>query len=157
MIYAAELERHCLPPGARCPPAAYFFTSFARVPGGRLLTEQLLQMDLKLDFTFNSCCCCCCCCPSSACAAASLLSLCLNTDQVRVRLGNLLFFCFYPSRRKSALKKFQHGSLLCILSQFYSKFPASPNDGVCSAHSRLCFPSAPRPAVCRYGLIALFY
>lgn len=54
MIYAAELERHCLLPGADCPPAAYFFTSFTRVPGGRLLTEQLLQMDLKLDFTFNS-------------------------------------------------------------------------------------------------------
>lgn len=53
MIYAAELERHCLLPGADCPPAAYFFTSFTRVPGGRLLTEQLLQMDLKLDFTFN--------------------------------------------------------------------------------------------------------
>lgn len=54
MIYAAELERHCLLPGADCPPAAYFFTSSSRVPGGSLLTEQLLQMDFKLDFTFNS-------------------------------------------------------------------------------------------------------
>lgn len=113
MIYAAELERHCLLPGARCPPAAYFFTSFARVPGGRLLTEQLLQMDLKLDFTFNSCCCCCCCCPSSACAAASLLSLCLNTDQVCVRLGNLLFFVFIPHGEKVLLKN-SNTVLFCV-------------------------------------------
>lgn len=54
MIYAAELERHCLLPGADCPPAAYFFTSFTRVPEGGLLTEQLLQMDFKLDLTFNT-------------------------------------------------------------------------------------------------------
>lgn len=54
MIYAAELEQLCLLPGADCPPAAHFFTSCTRVPKGRLLTEQLLQMDFKLDFTFNT-------------------------------------------------------------------------------------------------------
>lgn len=54
MIYAAELERLCLLPGAHCPPAAHFFTSCMRVPEGRLLTEQLLQLDFKLDFTFNT-------------------------------------------------------------------------------------------------------
>lgn len=54
VIYAAELERRCLLPGADCPPAAYFFTSFTRVPEGSLLTEQLLQMDFRLGFTFNS-------------------------------------------------------------------------------------------------------
>lgn len=54
MIYAAEVERLWLLPGADCPPAAHFFTSCTRVPEGRLLTEQLLQMDFKLNFTFNT-------------------------------------------------------------------------------------------------------
>lgn len=69
MIYAAELERLCLLPGAHCPPAAHFFTSCMRVPKGRLLTEQLLQLDFELDFTSNTAA------AQAVCAAKPLLIL----------------------------------------------------------------------------------
>lgn len=55
MIYAAVLEQLSLLPWEQTVHLQpTFFTSCTRVPAGRLLTDQQLQMGFKLDFTFNT-------------------------------------------------------------------------------------------------------
>lgn len=111
------------------------------VPKGSLLTEQLLQMDLELDFTCNT-----------AAAARAPSGQQNHFSSLAAFKHRLCLKCFYGGGVETHYRKILWRCFLCILSQLYSQFPASPNDGVSSAHDLLCFPSAPKPAVCRYGL-----
>lgn len=138
MIYAAEVERLWLLPGADCPPAAHFFTSCTRVPEGRLLTEQLLQMDFKLNFTFNT---------ATAAQAPSVLqnhfSFLATFTPIEAVLIRMLVFCFFSSHfgekcsfsyYKGVFCVFFHSSTVSFLPAQMMEFPQAMSPCVSHQH-----------------------